>query len=314
MKVYVDYALSPEARAILARVAGGDEVWTARDSPASQQDRAAFMEAEVAFGEVPTDLLSQARHLRWIQLPSVGLDYYRSADWGELAPRITCTNMKGVFTEAVIQTTLAGILGLYRGIDRLVRLQARHDWQKLAVRPHLKILRGSHVLILGAGDLARGLREPLSRFGCSFTFYARTSGDIHTLAQLDAALATADIVCAALPDTAETRGLIDRTRLSRFKPGAFFVNIGRGSLTDEAALVDALRAGRLAGAVLDVTQNEPLNADDILWDAPNVLLTQHTAAGSDRLITDSIEFFGENLGRYRRREPLLNVVDWSKKD
>ena len=314
MKVYVDYPLSPEARAILARVAKNDQVWIANESPASAQDRAAFLEAEVAFGEVPTDLLSRASLLRWIQLPSVGLDYYRSANWGELGPRITCTNMRGVFTEAVVQTTLAGILGLYRGIDRLVRLQARRDWQKLELRPHLRILRNSHILILGAGDLAKGLREALSRFSCTFTFYARTSGDIHTPAELDSALPAADIVCAALPDSSETRGLLDRTRFARFKAGALFVNIGRGSLTDEAALMEALNSGRLAGAVLDVTQREPLPPDDPLWNAPNLILTQHTAAGSDRLITDTIEFFGENLSRYRNREPLMNVVDWNKKD
>ena len=119
-------------------------------------------------------------------------------------------------------------------------------------------------------------------------------------------------MCAALPDTEATRGLLNAARIQRFKPSALFVNVGRGSLVEEAALIVALREDRLRGAVLDVTRREPLPPDDPLWSSPRTILTQHTSGASDREISDTIDFFGQNLARYREGKPLMNVVDWSR--
>lgn len=312
MKIYVDYPLDPPTRGLLERVTAGNEVWIAGHHGCSDEDRGALLEAEAALGQVPRDLLPQTRRLRWLQLPSVGLDYYRGIDWEALGSRLTCTNLKGVFTEAVAQTTLAAILGMYRGLDELARLQVRRDWQKMAMRPRLRILRGASVLLLGAGNVATAMQHALKPFGCTFVRYARNSGELHTLADLDRALPAADIVIAALPDTPQTQGLLDRARIARFKPDALLVNIGRGSLIDEAALIEALGARRLFGAILDVTTREPLPPDDPLWSAPRLLLTQHTAAGSEREYAGVIELFGENLARLREGRPLLNVVDWKR--
>jgi phosphoglycerate dehydrogenase-like enzyme len=168
------------------------------------------------------------------------------------------------------------------------------------------------VLLLGGGSVCTRVRELLAQFRCTFAVFARTSGDIHTAGELDAALPKADIVCAALPDTEATRGLLDAARIQRFKRGALFVNVGRGSLVDEAALIAALREDRLRGAVVDVTQREPLPPADPLWGSPRTILTQHTSGASDREIPDTIAFFGQNLARYRAGEPLMNVIDWSK--
>ncbi len=313
LKIYIDYPLDAAGRARLRQLAGGDKLWIAGEpGRGAEEDRRALIEADAVLGEVPTDALPLAGRLRWLQLPSVGLDYYRGIDWAAVGPRLACTNLKGVFADAVVQTTLGAILAVYRGIDRLVRLQDRRDWQKMALRPTLRTLNGSRILLLGTGNLASAMQASLSPFGCSFVRYGRTSGELRTLAQLDAALPQADLVVGALPDTPGTRGLIDRPRLARFKPGALFVNIGRGSLVDEAALIDALRDGSLGGAILDVTQREPLPPDDPLWSAPRVLLTQHTAAGSDHEYGAVIELFGENLSRFRAGRPLLNVVDWTR--
>jgi phosphoglycerate dehydrogenase-like enzyme len=225
---------------------------------------------------------------------------------------VICTNLRGVFAEAMAQSVLGGILALNRGLDQLVTLQARRDWQKSYLHPRIRILRGAHVLLIGNGSVGTRLRELLTQFGCTFTVYARTSGDLHTAAELDEALPGADIVCAALPDTDATRGLLNARRIQRFKPDALFVNVGRGSLVDEAALIAALHENRLRGAILDVTQREPLPPTDPLWDSPRTLLTQHTSAGSDREIHDTLTFFGQNLERYRAGEPLMNVIDWTK--
>lgn len=210
------------------------------------------------------------------------------------------------------QTILGGILALNRGIDQMVRLKDRRDWQKVYFHPRLQIVKGAHVLLLGAGSVTTRVRELLAQFGCTFTAFGRTSGDIHTPAELDDALPKADIVCAAMPDTPGTRGLLDASRIARFKRSALFLNVGRGSLVDEGALIAALKAGLLRGALLDVTVREPPDLDDPLWTCPRLILTQHCSAGTDRVHLDTIAFFGENLARYRAGQPLLNTIDWTK--
>lgn len=312
MKIYA--ALPTQATAhlgLLRQFATGDDLWISAPDKPTPTDLQAFAEAEVVFGLFPADALAEARCLRWIQLFSVGIEAYQGIDWSRF-PGIACTNLRGLYADPMAQTMLAGILALQRGLDRLVRLQDRCDWQKDSLHGSISILHGAEVLLLGAGAVNRRLRELLSPFGCRFTTYAHTSGDLRTPAELDVALANADIVCAALPDTPGTRGLLDAGRLGRMKPGALLVNAGRGSLLDETALVVALESGRLGGAVLDVTQHEPLPADDPLWRCPRILLTQHTSAGSREVVTTAIRFFGENLARYRAGRPLCNRVEWTR--
>ncbi|MBI4626962.1 MAG: D-2-hydroxyacid dehydrogenase [Verrucomicrobia bacterium] len=312
MKIYVGSSLQSPELAALARVTAGDDVWHAGNGAPTDASRRAFLDAEVVLGPFPEDLLNAASRLRWVQLTSVGIDFYRHIDWLKLRDQVVCTNVRGIFAEPMAQSVLAGILALNRGLDQVVRLQATRDWQKDYLHPRLYTLRGAHVLLLGAGSVMTRLRELLAHFGCTFTIYGRTSGDIHTPAELDDALPKADIVCAALPDTPGTRGLLDAARIARFKPGALFLNVGRGTLLDEAALVAALRAGRLRGALLDVTATEPPAPEDPLWRCPRLILTQHTAAASDREHLDTVSFFGVNLARYRAGQPLLNVIDWEK--
>lgn len=311
MKIYAEVPVQAAEIAELKRVTGEDEFWIADPATRTEADRHAFLHAEVVFGTFPADLLEAATCLRWIQFLSVGIESHRSIDWSKLERRVMCTNLRGVYADPMAQTALAGILALHRGIDKLVGFQARCDWQKAHLHPRVRVLHGAHVLLLGAGSVNRRLRELLLPFGCTFAAFARSSGDIHTLAALDAVLPHADLVCAALPDTPATRGLLDAARIARMKADAIFVNVGRGSLVDEIALVAALRAGKLYGAVLDVTQHEPLSPDDPLWACPRTILTQHTAAGSPRLVLDAIAFFGTNLERYRAGKHLLNLINWS---
>lgn len=312
MKIYAELSMNPAERALLSDVATGHDLWMAAPEVLAASDETACSEAEIIFGAVSACQLAKARRLRWLQLPSAGVSAYTTFDWTALEGRVVCTNLRGVFDEPVAQTTLAGILAHYRGLEHLQRLQAAHAWQKLQVRPGLKVLREAHVLMLGGGAIAGRVRELLGAFGCTFTVYARTSGDIRTTEELEVALPQADIVVAALPETPLTVGLLDGDRIGRMKKGALFVNVGRGSLADEQALAEALRSGRLGGAVLDVTCEEPLSPASVLWDVRNLLLTQHTSAGSDQEVADTIRLFGENLARYVAQEPLLNVVDWKR--
>jgi glyoxylate/hydroxypyruvate reductase A len=312
VKIYVGLPLSDSERQLLLARTPGDPVWFGHPAQPTETDRRAFLEAEVGLGAFPEDLLTSASRLRWWQLSSAGVDHLRHLDWSAVAGRVTCTNMRGVFAEPMVQTALGGILALLRALDQFVLLKPARDWQKPRLHTRTGRLDGAHVLLLGAGSVTSRLRAVLEPFRCTFTTYGRTHGDIHTPTELDATLPRADIVCAALPETEATRDLINAARLAHFKRGAIFVNVGRGSLVVEADLIAALESGHLGGALLDVTRHEPLPPDDPLWRAPRTILTQHTCGGSNRVTTNILDFFEHNLARYRAGEPLENIVDWSR--
>ncbi len=280
--------------------------------PGSHDDatRGAFEAASLAFvTHLPADWFTRARKLAWVQLASVGFEEYLGLP-DEIKTRVTVTNLKGVFSTAVAETVLAGILAFNRGVPELVRAQNEGRWIKLELRPRLKTLSHGRVLLLGYGDINRKVAELLAPFGVTLSQSSR-SPDLGE-ATLDQQLAVADIVIAALPETPETRALLDRRRLELIKRGALLVNVGRGSLLDEAALADLLISGHLAGAALDVTDQEPLPPEHVMWRAPNVLLTQHTAGGSSNELDQKPSFFLDNLKRYRSCNELVSIVDWEK--
>jgi glyoxylate/hydroxypyruvate reductase len=291
-----------------------DEVHFGNPEQIREADREAFLKAEIAFGWCPPEWLAEAEGLRWMQFDSVGIGEYAHLDWDRLSTRVTCTNLRGFFAEPVAETVLAGILALYRGIDRLVELQPRRAWMKLTLRPQLKMLANTTVVLVGHGALGQRLKVLLAPFGCRVIAYDRFAegADLTQLAELDAVLPGADIVCAALPDTPDTRGLFDEARFGLLKAGALFVNVGRGSLVVENVLVAHLLSGRLGGAVLDVTQQEPLPGEHPLWQCPSTILTQHTAGGSSDELDRKITFFAENLRCYRQGMPLDNVINWTR--
>ena len=161
---------------------------------------------------------------------------------------------------------------------------------------------------------AVGSRCCLAPFECEIISYAPNASDakIHTPDELDQALPRCDVVVASMPETPSTIGLFSAARFGRFKRGAIFVNIGRGSCADEAVLVAGLQNGHLGGAVLDVTIKEPLPTDHPLWSAPNCILTQHSGGGSWDEHDRKPPRFLENLRRYESGEPLLGVVNWAR--
>ncbi|WP_409061385.1 D-2-hydroxyacid dehydrogenase [Streptomyces sp. SYP-A7185] len=309
--LYVELALDDAERERLRAAAPGP-VWFAGPDSASADDARVLADSDLALGNPRAEHLEKASRLRWLQLASVGIDRYVGLDWPALGRRLTVTNLGGLFADPVAETCLAGILALYRGVDVLAGLRAGQSWSKLDVRPGLRLLSDAHVLILGRGTIALRLAELLAPFGCSVTHFARSAGDLRTRQELDAALPRFDVVVGLLPGTDETADLFDRGRVDRLRPGAVFVNAGRGTLADEDALVAALASGRLGGAVLDVTREEPLPAGHPLWSCPNVILTQHTAGGSRDETKRVVDLFLDNWRRLASGEPLRNVVRWSQ--
>lgn len=310
MIIYVAFSLKDSNITLLQEgLITSETLLLAQHIPESERSKA-FLQAEVAFGNVPLEWVEESQRLRWLQLYSTGLNPYQQIDWDKKACPITVTNLHGFFGEPVAETALAGIMALYRKIDQLFSLQAQKQWIGQGIRPHMQLLHNKSVLILGAGAIGKTLYKLLSAFSCQLQVISRST--YPTLSHLDALIPTADIVINSLPDTVQTRGILNAERISSMKPSALVVNVGRGTAIDEPALIEALHWGKLAGAVLDVTEREPLPADHPLWTCPNVLLTQHTGGGYQEEDTDKVRVFLKNLNHYRLGEPLEHVVDFSK--
>jgi phosphoglycerate dehydrogenase-like enzyme len=308
MEIFVSGDLTETQVARLREDAGADTLHVHGYFSEDAGLEPSFANCEVVFGNVPASWLMQSKALRWVQLDSVGFGEYRDLDWRQLGKEVTVTNLAGFFAQPVAETALAGILALYRGIDRLVRLQSAGDWQGDPLRKRLHTLAGANVVLFGYGSINRCLAAMLHSFGCNITNFGRG----WTAEHLDGALSEADIVVSAVPETNATIGLFDAARLSLLKPTALFVNLGRGSVVAEDALARRLREDRLAGAVIDVTSREPLPPGHEFWTCPNLILTQHTAGGTEDEIDRKIEAFADNLARYRNGKPLVGIVDFEK--
>ncbi len=314
MHILIATPLNEQQEARMLRIAGDDRAHFIGEVPDDATVHEVFGQCEVVFSNVPAHWLTQTAMLRWAQLESVGFGEYEHLDWDQLGQQITMTNMAGFFTAPVAETALAGILALYRGIDEVARLKPLKNWQKDRQRSKLRLLQGTRVVLGGYGSIARRIAALLKPFDCRITSYdlPGTDADINTTEELDGVLADADVVVVALPESSQTVNLFDQRRLAMLSSTAVFVNIGRSSVIDESALVAALQAERIGGAVLDVTAAEPLPTDHPLWDCPNTILTQHTAGGTIDEIDRKITFFENNLNRYRSGLPLESVIDWTR--
>lgn len=249
--------------------------------------------------------------LRWINAAHAGVDYLM---FPELAGSdVTVTNAGGIFDDAIAEYVLGLVLAACADLPASLRLQARHQWQHRETRR----LAGSEVLVLGAGGIGRAITRLMTAAGTRVRCLARTRredpefGVIGGIDELPARLPSADFVVLALPFTPRTRHLLGPAELGLMHREAWLVNVGRGALVDEPALVRALSSDGIGGAALDVFETEPLPEDSPLWDLPNVIVSPHMsgdARGWDRALTD---LFLAQLERYRAGKPLVNVVDKS---
>ncbi len=308
MTIYCAISLADEEQSFLRDHLEKESI-TFQDKLEASQQLPAFLPAKVCFGNVPPGWLEQTEHLEWIQLESVGFGEYQNID---SKTDFIMTHLKGFFDVPVAESALAGILALYRKIDTLTRLQQQKEWVGQDLRPHMKILKGAKVCVLGGGGgIGSHLISLLEPFETEVTVFGRRSSkaDITTTTELEKVLPAVDILVSALPETNETIQLMSAKRLQLLAPHALFVNVGRGSLVDEPALVTLLEEEKIGGAVLDVTEREPLPPDHPLWTCPNTLLTQHTGGGFDREVRGKVEVFLDNLRRFREGEMPEHVVN-----
>ena len=236
--------------------------------------------------------------LRYIQLTSAGFD--RVPMDVVHARKITVHNARGVYSIPMAEHALWGVLTLYRQGAFFVQKQAQRLWEK---RRDLLELGGKTVCVLGCGSVGTACAERFRAMGCRVLGVNRTVREstafdaVYPFDQMDDVLAQADVVIVTLPLTDETRGLLNAARFAAMKPGAVLVNIARGALVDEGALLDALE-GKLRGAVLDVFETEPLAPGSPFWDRENVLLTPHNSFVGDGNAARLDTLILENLRAY----------------
>jgi phosphoglycerate dehydrogenase-like enzyme len=264
-----------------------------------------------------TEGLALATNLRWIQTTSSGVGQ-RVQRLGLDRSDILITTARGVHAGPLSEFVFLTLLSHVKRLRHLQDEQRKHGWERLCTDE----LEGKTLAIVGAGGVGRRVAAVGKAFGMRVVA-SRRRGSVDTAAEgigvdalfppesLHAMLAAADVLVLSVPHTKETEGLIDRAALAALKPGAVFVNVARGQVVDEGALIEALASGRIAFAGLDVFRVEPLPKDSPLWDLPNVLISPHsasTASSENRRITD---VFCHNLRCYldSRPEDMMNVFD-----
>lgn len=313
MKILVHFpfdAQQLESLRQLARQHGGHELFHATTE---EEALRLAPQIQVLLGHFLPSVCAAAPHLHWVQSFSAGMDKFL---FPEIVARdeVTVTNMAGLYASQGGEHAWALLLALARGIDHSVRAKDRKEWKG---GPSIE-LTGSTMGIIGLGGF--GLEILKRARGYDMTVLAldpvrteKPEGVVElklpTRENLHELLRRADAVMIACPLTRETYHLIGPAEFACMKPSAYLINVTRGGIIDEPALVQALEQGQLAGAGLDVCEQEPLPPESPLWQAPGLIITPHRAGASQHRPRKTFEFFRENLRRYLTGEPLLNVVD-----
>ena len=254
-------------------------------------------------GPLPTivfdRLLSRCPRLRWVHSATAGVE--RVLTPAAIERGLLITNARGVFSAPIAEYVLMMILAVTRRLPQLLELQRERTWQPLEANELADVTVG----VIGMGSIGRRVEELAAAFGANVIGVTRSSSD----EELGAVLGRSDFIVLALPLTPDTEEMFDADLLAKVKPGAWQINVARGRLVDERALVRALREGPLGGAVLDTFVEEPLPPSSVFYELPNAIVTPHTSWSSARALDRSVDLFCENLRRYTRGEELLNLVD-----
>jgi len=274
--------------------------------------------ADVAFAlALGKDAIAHATQLRWLHCSGHAVGHFPLAD---LAARgVVVTNSRGIQAVPIAEHVMACLLALARRLPQMLQDQQRRVWRPNAFTGEASpwLLSGQTLGVIGVGTLGEAIALRAQAFGMRVVGMRRNPAlvvpagfdEVVGPSESDRLLARADVVVIAAPLTPETDRLLDAAAIGRMKRGAIVINIARGQLIDEAALAEALGAGRLGGAALDVFTTEPLLPDSPLWSLPNVIVTPHTSGFRTGHFDAVIDLFAENLKRFERGVELLNVVD-----
>ena len=276
-----------------------------------------LVDTDSAYGWVAPGILPKATRLRWLQNPYAGpfVGYY----YPELIEHpVTICNPRGIYSDHIAHHIVMFMLALSRGLPYWMDAQREARWDPQARKHGYVNLVGATVLITGVGGIGAETARLCRELGCRVIGIEPrperdSPAEIHGPEELDALLSAADFVVTTVPHTPETEGMWNRDRFARMKRSAYFINIGRGMTTVLDDLADALEAGEIAGAGLDVFEIEPLPPEHRLWYMENVLITPHVAvADAEDIPERRYELILENARRFLRGDSLLNVVDKAK--
>ena len=271
----------------------------------------ALATADVMINSSPPreNLRARAPRLRWIQTTGAGVDSLAPFDW--LPSDVALTNNRGAHGEKAEDSCAMALLMLNARMPEVLTNQREQRWQLIFSTP----IEGKTAVVIGFGDLGQGAGRAAKKLGLKVLAVtrrgkaARPADGVYPVSRIDGVLPRADFVIVATPLTPDTRGLLNRRRLDLLKPAAGVVNIGRSPIIDYAALTQKLERGEIAGAVLDVFDQEPLPPDSPLWATRNLVVTPHISCDDPRYIDRLFDTWFANLERFVNGKPLRNVVD-----
>jgi phosphoglycerate dehydrogenase-like enzyme len=268
--------------------------------------------ANVIYGRFSREDLAVAKELRWIQYTAAGVERIL---WPELVESpVVLTNMQRIYAPVISETVIGLLLALTRGIRRYALQTHDHLWKAV---PGLTQISGLTMGIVGMGGIGTE-----TAYRAHYGFQMKILGvdpkplpkprfvaELHSEDWLSQMVPQVDVLVSAAPHTRVTEGMFNEQVFRHMKSSAYFINVSRGALVDTPSLVRALKEGWISGAALDVAYKEPLPQDDALWTAPNILITSHSSGRSPQTIDRQMALFTENVRRYLKGLPLLNVVD-----
>lgn len=258
-----------------------------------------------------------ATKLRWIHSPAAAVHQLMFPEL--IQSNVLLTNSTGIHGPVVAEHAIAVLLALAKRLPQAMQYQAKRTWSQDQLwheRPRPREVADTTVAVIGMGGIGREFTTRAKALGMKVLAVrenpAKGTGGadaVYSPAEIDSVLPQADYVLLCTPVTPATTSLINAARFTKMKPDAYLINVGRGPLIDEAALLQALQERRIAGAALDVFNEEPLPADSPFWSLDNLLITPHTAAVTERLWERHYKLIVENLNRFLAGQPLLNQVD-----
>lgn len=284
------------------------------DDAAAARAEAAYFSGDVfpAHSKQFFSATRKATKLQWLHVFNAGVDH---PVFGTILERgVRLTTSSGATAEPIAQTAIAGMLYLARNFPRWIAGQRNRQWDQMRPPDFPRDLRGQVMAVCGMGKIGNEIARLARALGLHVVGVRRSAAqtehvdEMRTPAELPALLPACDWLVIACPLTDETRGMVDAALLAKLPPGARVINIGRGEIVDEPALIAALESGHLAGAYLDVFAQEPLPPDSPLWTLPNVLVTPHNCSASAGNEARVNAIFLDNLQRWQRNQPLLNEV------
>ena len=308
--VLIEARQEPEVVALLVDAPAGLEI---RCLESGEKLADHIGEVEILYGFISEEDLPGATSLRWVQQPHAGIEGFMYPAFK--ASDIVLTNCRGLYGPQIAEHAFALLLALTRRIPAQLEFMQRRHWERV---PCVE-LAGTTLGIIGLGGIGRAVAVRAKAF--EFEVIAVDAEPVEQSAGVDRLggmdwlpelLARAQAVVICCPSTPETHQLLGREEFARMPRGSYLINVSRGRIIDEEALVDALRSGQLAGAGLDVTYEEPCPPESPLWTEENAILTSHSAGASQHIRRRAMQLFVDNLHRWVRGEPLVNVVDKSK--